>query len=409
MTPKSPLTSHALRRISADSILAALRQGEVMTVTELMTATRLSRTAVHDACGDLLLRGWIQEPEAPSLVDVGRGRPPRRYVYAARAGVTVSVDLGVHTITVRVTDLRGTALASAERHLEDPAGADRLTILDEMTDDALATAHTDSKRVLAATVGVPMSLSPARAIPYLPEQSVIDLTQTWARGREWTLLLENDANLAALAERWCGCGQDEENFVVILAGERLGAGIVVDGRLLRGEHSSAGELRFLSLIPSVEREWLGIARHTRLLAAQALSSGTATAGLRAARDASETGEVSSSAVFEAAEAGDESALLVVRTVCGRLGQIIGVLATLLDPAVVIIAGGVAEAGAFVATVTESLLPRGVMDNIPRIAASPLGHDVVVTGGVRLALDHIEHHLLDDLDRPPESTRPKLPR
>lgn len=410
MTPKPPVTSHALRRMSADSILAALREGQTMTVTELMTATRLSRTAVHDACGDLLRCGWIQEPEDPLLTDVGRGRPPRRYVYAARAGVTVSVDLGVHTISLAVTDLRGTSLATAERHLEDPAGADRLAILDEMTDAALTAADTDSGRVLAAAVGVPMSLSPARVIPYLPEQRVIEVAESWARGREWTLLVENDANLAALAERWRGCAQDEENLVVILAGERLGAGILMDGHLLRGEHSSAGELRFLSLMPSVGRESLGITRHTRLLAAQALSTGTATAGLRAAQDESPTGEVSPSAVFEAAQAGDESALDIVRAACGRLGEIIAILATLIDPAVVVITGGLAEAGAFVGTVTESLLPRGMIDYPPRIAVSPLGHDVVVTGGVRLALDYIEHHMLDDLDRTPESAaRLELPR
>lgn len=229
------------------------------------------------------------------------------------------------------------------------------------------------------------------------------------------MLIENDANLAALGERWAGVARSLDNVVVVLAGERLGAGILMGGRLVRGEHGSAGELRFVSLMPAIGPEVLGIARHARELAASAIADGTATfgtdvsdadadagadagagAGVGAGVDAEGRPEVSARAVFRAAADGDESALRIVRTVCERLAHLVGVLATLLDPAMVVISGGVADAGRLLVDTIQQLLPAAMIDNPPLVAASSLGADAVVTGGVRLALDHLEIHLLDGL-------------
>jgi predicted NBD/HSP70 family sugar kinase len=151
-------------------------------------------------------------------------------------------------------------------------------------------------------------------------------------------------------------------------------------------------------MPDVHRDY-GIAWHTRELAAQALTHGQATPGLRAlAQHGSHGDEVSALNVFKAAEAGDESAQTIVTTVCHRLALLVGALATLLDPAIVVISGGIAAAGDLLAATTQSLLPTEMIDNPPTIAVSALGQQATVHGAIWMALSHVEVHLLDDLGR-----------
>ncbi len=374
------------------------------TASDLMEATGLSRNAIHKVCGDLVALGLVTETDAANEGEhapVGRGRPPRMFSFLADAGAIVSVDFGVNTIRACVADLRGNEHSRVMRHVDNPDEIDRESILDELLNAALAAADIPLERVRVAVVGVPMALSSNVAIHYPAYQRVIDISRRWGKDHGWPVLIENDANLAALGERRFGAARNAADVVVLLAGERFGAGILTRGELVRGAHASAGELRFLSLLPGSTPEYVGIALHARGLAQDALRDGWATAGLRAAVEADD-GRIRISTIFRAAERGDSSALSIVHTVSERLAGLIGVLATILDPAMVVISGGAAEAGDLLARTTQSLLPSWMIDNPPRVAISTLGGDAVITGGLSLALDFLDAHLLDDLGVPDRS-------
>ena len=96
-------------------------------------------------------------------------------------------------------------------------------------------------------------------------------------GRPWpnitgaTVLTENDANLAALGERWRGAAQGVDDLAVLLAGERLGAGLLESGRLLHGSQGGAGEMAFLDRVEGVGNAD-GIALLARTWGAEAVSS-----------------------------------------------------------------------------------------------------------------------------------------
>ena len=100
-------------------------------------------------------------------------------------------------------------------------------------------------------------------------------------------MVENDCNLAVIAERWCGAARGLDDVVCVLAGERIGAGIMVGGKLMRGHEGAAGELAFLGAF-EVEHGARGIAQLVRELSGSAPE-----------------------AVFIAAGAGDEEALEIV--------------------------------------------------------------------------------------------------
>ena len=381
-----PATSVELRRLSADRILNALRDQNAMTASRLMEATGMSRTAIHRVCADLAELGLIIESGDDDSASVDppptialRGRPPHQYRFAAEAGAIVSLDFGVNTVRALIADLRGTTRARTIVQVGDALDLERPGFLDDLVDETLRAAGMSSNIVGVAVVGVPMALSSNVAIAYPDREHVIEISERWGKANGWPVLIENDANLAALGERRIGAAQSIDDVIVLLAGERLGAGIISSGALLRGAHASAGELRFLSMLSDSEPEHVGAATHTRMLAERALQNGSATQGLREAvhRD---SGPVQARSVFLAAEAGDSSAADIVHTVSERLAQVVGILATVLDPSVVVISGGIAEAGDLLARTVQDLLPAEIIDNPPQVVASTLGSEAVLGRG-----------------------------
>jgi predicted NBD/HSP70 family sugar kinase len=184
--------------------------------------------------------------------------------------------------------------------------------------------------------------------------------------------VENDCNLAAIGERWLGVAQGIEDVICVVASERLGAGIVVDGRLVRGHAGAAGEMAFLgAYAPHHGAE--GIAYLARTLA----------------------GEADAETVFAAARAGDPQALDVLEQSIHYAGRAIVTMALVLNPELVVIAGGVADAG----EILLEPLKRQLADMArlpPRLELSTLGARGVLLGAIRYALDEIEPVLLDGL-------------
>ncbi|WP_345712271.1 ROK family protein, partial [Kineococcus glutinatus] len=234
---------------------------------------------------------------------------------------------------------------------------------------------------------------------WLPGLARADLRAALGGVAGWPVLVENDANLAVLGERWRGTAAGVDDVVLLLAGERFGAGVFLGGRLLRGAHGGTGELGVLRLVEGVG-DADGVGAVARRLGAEAV----ARAGGRTRAAASRGGalfravggdpeRVDAEVVFAAARAGDPAAAAVVDAVAARLARVVAVVASVLDPALVVLGGAVAGAG-------DVLLPAVEREAAPLcrwpplLRASALGERAVVSGAVRLALDDVAGRLLD---------------
>jgi predicted NBD/HSP70 family sugar kinase len=259
---------------------------------------------------------------------------------------------------------------------------------------ALAAAETDASSVLAVGVGAAAPIdAEGRTVPGNEFWSMInvDLRHAFAERHGWPVIVDNDANLAALAERWRGSCRDVQNFAVILAGERLGAGLVEGGRLLHGVRGGAGEFAFLHFV-----EGVGDASGFGLLAREwgrDAVRGTGATGVLVDLAGANPGALSAEMVFSAATQGDPLAVDILDRIGERFARIIGAVASLLNPEIVVIGGAVAGASRYIIPTIEAELPR-FTDVPPRVLASELGQEVVSLGAVRTALDHAEAHALD---------------
>ena len=387
-------TPQLLRRVSAGAVLDFMRATQAVTVTEIIEASGLTRATAISVCEDLKDRGWIRELENQrAFGGYHKGRPARRFELNARAGYVLGMDVGISKATVVVSDLRGNVLGKVSQPFADAeiSAEERILVIDRAAMMALHSVGASPESVLAVCAGIAAPVD--RNGDVLATQHFwglfdVGLKSALRDRRGWTVLLENDANLAALGDRWRGAAAGVEDVVVILASERLGAGVIDGGRLLHGSRGGAGELAFLEHVQGAG-DTFGIASLARAWAAEALA-GKARTSLRAHL---QDGRVGAEHVFAAAADGDAVALKILGRLADRMARIIGTVATMLNPELVVIGGAVANsAGVLLESIHERLKEFTVTP--PRVAVSPLGDSIVTAGAVRCALDYVEKNTLD---------------
>ena len=370
-------TPRLLRRLNAGLVLDALRESGPLRVTEIADRTELSRPTVDAVVDDLVRLGWIGEAADLDLdARPRRGRPARRLEFRASAGHVAAVDIGEHKVRAAVADLSGEIVA--ERRVDfDPelAGRERLAIVRSTARATLKAAGPNHGRLLGACVGCTGGMDAASGAVLFtsafPGVDRLNLRTALSRTLHCTILVENDCNLAVVGERWQGVAHGIDDVICVLAGERMGAGIVVGGQLVRGHAGTAGEMPFLGAYEQ-ETGSEGIAELVRRL-----------------------GGGDAEAVFAAARAGEPAAVELVEQSVRFAGRAIVTMAMVLNPELVVIGGGVADAGDVLVEPLRRQLEQMVRLP-PRLEASTLGARGPLLGAVRHALDDVETRLLDGL-------------
>jgi len=396
MTESTANNLQSMRRTNAAAVLGALRGGGVMTATDLIENTGLARATVITVCDDLLRAGWLRELESRRPVhSYQKGRPARRFEFNAGAGCVLGIDVGAGKTTVLVVDLKGRTLAkSATAFARFPMpAAERTEVVNQTALSALEAAGLPAHSVLAVGVGIAATVDRNRNILHDQESwgtFDIGLPKALKEKHGWPVLLENDANLAALAERWCGAAVGIDDLAVILAGERLGAGLIESGRLLHGSRGGAGEMAYLEMLDGVGSTD-GIANLARQWGAEAVDKGLITSLQDRAEGSARN--ITAEMVFQAASDGDTTAVQILDRISARMARVIATLGTIFNPQLVVIGGAVATSASVMLKAIEEELPQ-LTATPPDVVFSPLGDIIVSLGAARLALDHVEENALD---------------
>lgn len=391
-----------LRRLNSLAVIGALRTGPALTLTELARRTGLSRASTEDVVRELLERGWLAEVAAAAGTV---GRPARRFRFRADAGRVLGVDIGGHKILAVVADLDGTVLHSARVAVAPAMGrGDRLAALDRAVSGALADAGLAADGVWAAgaaTTGLVDGGGRVMLSEALPEWTGVDVRAHLRRLVGGPVLVENDSKLAALAESWCGAARYAKDVVVILAGLRTGAGLIIDGKLHRGFGNAAGEI---GALPA--SGWIRAQEHLRAWP-PGQPRGAAERGRRGggAAEGAADQEAAAEAVFEAARAGDRKAAAVVRRYVRDVAVGTAALVLTLDPELVVIGGGFSRSADLIAEPLRRELDRWCI-RTPEVRISEFGDEGVALGALRLALDHVDAELRErpELGRPEDFAR-----
>jgi predicted NBD/HSP70 family sugar kinase len=393
-----------LREVNARRVLEYAWQAGPFTASEAMQATGLTRSTVIGVCDDLEQLGWLDElDDARAIGAYTKGRPARRYALRERAVVVVGVDAGYEQISATVADLRGTPLGhgAVEIPAADTTSVERLadatarrSIARGVVHDALASCGVDPASVLAITVAVPAPVDNDGASPaddWFWSMTNPGYAELFA-GDAPIVTIENDANLAAIAEQVSdeGSGRDADSFIALLMGEGMGAGLMIDRRLVRGRRGGAGEMRFLDHVEGVGSA-SGAALLARQWAVDAIRTGLPGDSILG-RLHPET--LDESAVAAAAAAGDPAAADIIERLAARLARICIVLGDLLDVDRVIVGGAAAESLPAVIERAGEVLAASDDPTAPELVASKLGPEAVRIGAIEHALRLVRERALD---------------
>ncbi|HVN13849.1 MAG TPA: ROK family protein [Kineosporiaceae bacterium] len=359
-----PARQPALREHNLALVLGHVADSGPVSRARIAAATGLTKASVSSLVETLLEARLLAElgPDAVPARLAGAGRPGSALGLDPRGPVGIGVELNVDYVSLCGVDLAG-AVRTREtvvgdlRGLPVPAALDRAAgVLRRAVAElgrAGASARTGGGRVVGVTVAVPglveTGSGEVRVAPNLGWRDVPVLDELRVRAGlppGLDLLLDNEANLAALAEFWRGGHTDGgahalDTFVYVSGEVGVGAGVVLHGELLRGRHGFAGEIGHLPVPGADARCGCGSRGCLEQVAGQ-------DAILRAAGVAAPApgwavdGAGGADAVAAAAAAGDARALAAIGAAGAALGTTLAGVLNLLDIDTVVLGGGYAR-------------------------------------------------------------------
>ena len=207
------------------------------------------------------------------------------------------------------------------------------------------------------------------------------------------VVIEHDANCGVVGEAWYGSAQGGCDVAYITLSTGIGMGALVDGRLIRGAHGSAGELGHIQVAADGRPcgcgargclEAYASGRSLALMGQELLAEGrTALLGSVAA----DPGSVMARDVVVAAQQGDHACQALIERAAGLVGDAIRLVQRVMDPAIVVVGGGLMSNGTFSDLVMAAAAPSGHADDgsggLPIVRRAALGEEGVLLGGIRL--------------------------
>jgi predicted NBD/HSP70 family sugar kinase len=238
-----------LRDHNRQLVVRALSRSGMASRADIARITGLSRTTVSSLVSELVGLGLVTEHEHGQATErgAGVGRPPVLLALDRSAGAAVGIDFRHDHIRVAVADLAHTVLAEEDADLDvDSRSAEALDLACELAERAVARSGIARHAILGVGAGLagPIRLHDRRvcAPAILPDWIGVRPGDELERRLGLDVLVDNDANLGALAEVSFGAARGASHVAYIRAYSGIGAGLIADGRLFRGAGGTAGEI-----------------------------------------------------------------------------------------------------------------------------------------------------------------------
>jgi predicted NBD/HSP70 family sugar kinase len=395
-----PLGSHAagarhaahLRALNIDRVLSvAMDRPGTFTRAELIEATGLSAPTVGTLSAHLIQTGVVRDlGTGPSR----GGRRPSLMEFNARHGYVAGIDLGPTRTRLAVADLRGDPIAHRVVATPGDAPPEMLGKMAVALRALLEEAQVPIGRLLIVVAGAPGAVDIHKGTvtfaPNLTGWTDVPMRRLLQRALDGTpVLVENDVNLALLGEHWRGAARGHDTCAFIFVGTGIGAAILIDGELHRGNHFMAGEIGMMCMGPQYLEADFGSRGCLETLAGLE--------ALRARWPQAARGDAGGwlMDLVAAAEAREPRARLAVDDTARLIGIATANVVTVVDPSLIVLGGAMfAQAGPLVGQV------RAVVERIARTSApvvvSALGKEAPLAGCLLVAAMEARKHLRQGL-------------
>jgi predicted NBD/HSP70 family sugar kinase/biotin operon repressor len=383
-----PGTPSLLRKLNDRAALESLLDGRPLTRSQLSELTGVSKVTVAQMLARLEDRGLVV-----AVGEQAGGRGPNATLYSVVPSAAYVAALYVEhgLVVTAVADVTGRVIAEVR---EDPNGAgDPVELVRSAVDRACRRARVSVRRLSAFVIGSPGVVDPRTGDPQfafnLPEWHEGVLAGLRGALRR-PVVIENDVNLAAIAEHAVGAAAEADDFVLLWIGIGLGLATVLGGRLHRGASGAAGEIGWLP-VPGAPvtadvrypagggLQWLAGAEAIRALAAESgLGSQGAAESVRAAAGAA--GESASAGRF-------------LDEIARRVGLGAAAVCTVLDPGLVVLGGEIGLAGGNALADRVAAEVGRICPIRPRVVPTAISSEPVLRGALLTAVSQARADLL----------------
>ncbi|MCQ6278095.1 ROK family glucokinase [Bacillus sp. EB600] len=311
----------------------------------------------------------------------------------------VGVDLGGTTTKVAFINMDGTIIQKWKIPTDNSAEGKFITInIAKTIDQKLEELHTSKEKLIGLGMGAP------GPIHYLSGMILNAVNLGWRDNfplqellQEETFLpaiIENDANCAALGEMWKGAGNGSKDLVCVTLGTGVGGGVIVNGNIIQGVNGAGGEIGHITAIPfgghpcncgktgclETVASATGIVRIAMSSLAQESTDGLL-------QDIfAEKGAITAKDVMDCARNEDLLAQKVIDKIAVYLGLVLANIANTLNPAKIVIGGGVSKAGDVLLKPVIAQFEKFAFEPVRKsteIALAALGNDAGVIGAAWL--------------------------
>jgi predicted NBD/HSP70 family sugar kinase len=393
-----PGTPSLLRELNDRAALDLLLGGEMLTRSQISEYTGVSKVTVSQMLARLEERGLV----AIAGEQAG-GRGPNAALYsvvpssAYVAGLYVDSDL----VSAAVADVTGRRVAEVSGNPN--GGDDPVELVRGTIERACARAGIEVTRLSALVIGSPGVVDPRTGDPRLAvnlpawhEGALDALKDAWHK----PVVIENDVNLAAMAERADGAAAGADDFVLVWLGVGLGLATILDGRLHRGTAGAAGEIGYLPVHGAPLHTDL---RHPASGGFQSLAGGSAVRELAAGHGF--TAPTPAEAVRAAVSAADRSGSMSdpAEAFLGELAHRVAVgvasVCVVLDPGLVVLGGEVGRAGGTTLADRVAAAVASIWPSRPRVVPTGIPGEPVLRGAMLAAVAQARSALLASVADP----------
>lgn len=387
-TGPQPADIADVRATNLAVVLRFVREHAPCSRADIASSTGLNKATVSSLIADLIDRRMVRET---GLTENRVGRPATMLVLDGSSYAAIGVEINVDYVCAVATDLAGERLLTWRRAFSAGTSVNQgVAAVAAIIRRVVNRMVKEERQVLGLAVALPALVDVRGTVRIAPNLGWhdADLAGDLAKALRdpgFTIQVDNDANLGALAEQRFGAHSGADDLVYLTGEMGVGAGVILDGRLRRGSAGYSGEIGHVQLDPDGPECRCG--RRGCLEAMAGIG-----AVLRRRDPSPAEIEVEIEEVVRSARAGDETTLATLAAVGAHLGRGVSVLANLLNPEVVILGGYyVPLAPWLLPPVRAEVADRAIAPESGgcEVVASTLGYDAAALGGAARVLDSVD--------------------
>ncbi|MFT4416341.1 ROK family transcriptional regulator [Fredinandcohnia humi] len=376
-------------------VLQCVRHYQPISRAEISEKLSISKPTVSLLVDELVRENWVHEKGNGESSSQG-GRRPIHLYFNENAAYVIGTDIGGTKVRIVISDLSGRIICSTSFNTQKFLRSGLLKQIHKEVQDLIHRNQLDPNLIMGMGIGVPgITETASGVVMEAPSLNWVryPLLMEAEQYFSFPVYVDNDVNVAVLGEQWLGNAQNKENVLFIAVGTGIGSGIIIHNQLYRGTSNAAGELGYIVTDKNdMKYEFKPTFHRYGYLESVAGGKAIGEKVTKLIQQNEEhplykeamTSEITGEQAFSLAKAGDEIALPVVEDAIEHLAYGLINAATLLNPEIIILDGGVMKSADFILPRLQRIVHRYLPSSV-ELHLSQLGENAGVLGAVSLFL------------------------